>query len=66
MVSILVCASSMLFLLSLCLQDPRTDSSLIGTTNSAVAIMEGKTPRIIENAEGIAASFTLLVSAGAK
>lgn len=24
----------------------------LGTTNSAVAIMEGKTPRIIENAEG--------------
>lgn len=24
-----------------------------GTTNSAVAIMEGKTPRIIENSEGI-------------
>lgn len=25
----------------------------LGTTNSAVAVMEGKTPRIIENAEGI-------------
>jgi len=24
----------------------------LGTTNSAVAIMEGKVPRIIENAEG--------------
>jgi len=24
----------------------------LGTTNSAVAVMEGKTPRIIENAEG--------------
>lgn len=24
----------------------------LGTTNSAVAIMEGKTPKIIENAEG--------------
>jgi molecular chaperone DnaK len=24
----------------------------LGTTNSAVAIMEGKQPRIIENAEG--------------
>lgn len=24
----------------------------IGTTNSAVAVMEGKTPKIIENAEG--------------
>lgn len=24
----------------------------LGTTNSAVAIMEGKTPRIIENSEG--------------
>lgn len=24
----------------------------IGTTNSAVAIMEGKQPKIIENAEG--------------
>ena len=24
----------------------------IGTTNSAVAVLEGKTPRIIENAEG--------------
>ena len=24
----------------------------LGTTNSAVAILEGKTPRIIENAEG--------------
>jgi hypothetical protein len=25
----------------------------LGTTNSAVAVMEGKTPRIIENAEGV-------------
>lgn len=25
----------------------------LGTTNSAVAVMEGKTPRIIENAEGM-------------
>lgn len=25
---------------------------LIGTTNSAVAVMEGKTPKIIENSEG--------------
>jgi molecular chaperone DnaK len=24
----------------------------LGTTNSAVAVMEGKTPRIIENSEG--------------
>lgn len=24
----------------------------LGTTNSAVAIMEGKTPKIIENSEG--------------
>lgn len=24
----------------------------IGTTNSAVAVMEGKSPKIIENAEG--------------
>jgi molecular chaperone DnaK len=24
----------------------------LGTTNSAVAVMEGKTPKIIENAEG--------------
>ena len=24
----------------------------LGTTNSAVAILEGKTPKIIENAEG--------------
>jgi molecular chaperone DnaK len=24
----------------------------LGTTNSAVAVMEGKVPRIIENAEG--------------
>ena len=24
----------------------------IGTTNSAVAVMEGKAPKIIENAEG--------------
>lgn len=24
----------------------------LGTTNSAVAIMEGKTPKIVENAEG--------------
>ena len=30
----------------------------LGTTNSAVAVMEGKTPRIIENAEGkLASSF---------
>src|ERR1700749_2567212 len=28
----------------------------LGTTNSAVAVMEGKQPRIIENAEGL---FTL-------
>jgi molecular chaperone DnaK len=25
----------------------------LGTTNSAVAVMEGKQPRIIENAEGM-------------
>lgn len=25
----------------------------LGTTNSAVAVMEGKSPRIIENAEGM-------------
>ena len=32
----------------------------LGTTNSAVAIMEGKTPRIIENAEGkLASSFNV-------
>jgi molecular chaperone DnaK len=24
----------------------------LGTTNSAVCVMEGKTPRVIENAEG--------------
>jgi len=24
----------------------------LGTTNSCIAIMEGKTPRVIENAEG--------------
>lgn len=28
------------------------NASSTGTTNSAVAIMEGKVPRIIENAEG--------------
>ena len=32
----------------------------LGTTNSAVAVMEGKTPRIIENAEGkLASSFNV-------
>ena len=25
----------------------------LGTTNSCVAVMEGKTPRVIENAEGM-------------
>lgn len=28
----------------------------LGTTNSAVAVMEGKVPRIIENSEGMSAS----------
>lgn len=28
----------------------------LGTTNSAVAVMEGKSPRIIENSEGMSAS----------
>jgi molecular chaperone DnaK len=28
----------------------------LGTTNSAVAVMEGKVPRIIENSEGTSAS----------
>lgn len=28
-----------------------------GTTNSAVAVMEGKAPRIIENAEGMCKIF---------
>jgi hypothetical protein len=27
-------------------------SAILGTTNSAVAVMEGKTPKIIENSEG--------------
>jgi molecular chaperone DnaK len=31
----------------------------LGTTNSAVCVMEGKTPRVIENAEGIFFSFFL-------
>jgi molecular chaperone DnaK len=29
----------------------------LGTTNSAVAIMEGKVPRIIENSEGISPHY---------
>lgn len=29
----------------------------LGTTNSAVAVMEGKVPRIIENSEGTSASI---------
>jgi len=28
-------------------------TGLLGTTNSAVAVMEGQTPKIIENAEGL-------------
>jgi len=31
----------------------------LGTTNSAVAVMEGKSPRIIENSEGMAPSSTV-------
>lgn len=33
---------------------------MLGTTNSAVAVMEGKIPRIIENAEGMYDMFPLL------
>jgi molecular chaperone DnaK len=29
----------------------------LGTTNSAVAVMEGASPRIIENSEGMAAQY---------
>jgi molecular chaperone DnaK len=32
----------------------------LGTTNSAVAIMEGKTPRIIENSEGMLSIVSIL------
>ncbi len=29
----------------------------LGTTNSCVAIMEGKTPKVLENAEGLSITF---------
>jgi hypothetical protein len=32
----------------------------LGTTNSAVAVMEGKQPRIIENSEGMCAMLDVL------
>lgn len=36
---------------------PHTDMRFLGTTNSAVAIMEGKIPKIIENSEGASQFF---------
>jgi molecular chaperone DnaK (HSP70) len=33
----------------------------LGTTNSAVAVMEGKIPRVIENAEGKTQAFPHLI-----
>ncbi|KAF8445438.1 heat shock protein 70 family [Kalaharituber pfeilii] len=41
-------------------------SSLVGTTNSAVCVMEGKIPRVIENAEGARTTPLLLVGVSAK
>ena len=39
------------------MERPKTMSKIIGidlgTTNSCVAIMDGKTPRVIENADGV-------------
>ena len=29
----------------------------LGTTNSCVSIMEGKTPKVLENAEGLSTPF---------
>jgi len=40
----------------------RTDKICTGTTNSAVAIMEGKVPKIIENAEGTLAALILILT----
>ena len=34
----------------------------LGTTNSAVAVMEGKTPKILENSEGGRTTHQLLLS----
>lgn len=35
-----------------------------GTTNSCVAIMEGRTPRVIENAEGARTTPSIVAFAG--
>ena len=35
----------------------------LGTTNSCVAVMDGKTPKVIENAEGMRTTPSIVASA---